>query len=226
MGSDSHLIGVTGASGLLGSAIMRAIPDAIPIGRSIPTERFDAIIHAAKPRDITQAWQMDGFNLALRQYCNRHRPRLVVVGSCWQILEGSSLHTEYAKMKRKQAGLFPEATHVVPYWIYGEGAGFPWRLVEAMRQGRTFMSAGSMERDFIYVDDVARDVVTALGYQPGETFASCTGLRVSPADLASGLGFEVFEREPEPSTILAYPLGRMSNPETDLRNWIRASATP
>jgi hypothetical protein len=214
------MIGVTGATGRLGREIMRLI-ESEPIGHRVPAERFDAIIHCASPRADNQIGllKFDGFNLALRQYMNHYQPRLVVIGSCWQILKGSSHRTAYAEMKRKQTDLFPEATHVIPYWIYGMGRGFIYQLTEVINGRATMASAGIALRDFVHVTDVARDAITAIGMEPG-MFASCTSKPVSPIDVADHFGIRLEKREPEPSTILAYPLPQISEPKVELIEWI------
>lgn len=217
------MIGVTGASGRLGSILMQRLPDALPIARRVPSDRMSLIIHTATPRDINNPVTIDGFNLALRQYCNLYKPRMIVVGSCWQILEGETHDTPYAQMKRRQTALFPEATHVIPYWIYGPGKGFIYKVAQALAGIGELSTAGIADRDFISVHDVATDIISSTDLETEKCYASCTEAPISPVALARNLGLNPQPVEPHPQTILSYPLARIAKHETDITEWVRST---
>lgn len=195
---------------------MDLISDAHPIGRTMPSEKFTGVIHCAVSK---KPHELDGFNLALRTYCNRFKPRLVVIGSCWQLLAGETFDTEYAIAKRKQSKLFPEATELIPYWIFGEGKGFVWNLVQALRGKNDLKSAGMAPRDFVSVTDVARDAITALEH-PAGSIGSYTDCAISPFDLAEKFGLKIDAVEPQPYTVLDYPIGRISTDYESVIHWI------
>ncbi len=210
------MIGITGATGRLGSTLMRLLPDAVPIGRSIPRETFSIVIHCAVS-EIPHG--LDGFNLALRCYCNTYRPKLINVGSCWQLLAGETYDLEYSKAKRKQSNLFPEATEVIPYWVFGRGKGFVWDLVQALRGFGVLHSAGAAHRDFVSVDDVARDIINAFDL-PAGMFGSYTDRTTRPFQLAEDFGLSVEVKEPFPSTVLEYPIPNIGSDYRDVREWV------
>lgn len=210
------MIGVTGATGRLGSKVLDLIPDALSIGRRIPTDHLSAIIHCAVSKD---PHALDGFNLALRQYCNLHKPKLVIVGSCWQLLAGDTYDLEYSVAKRKQSRLFAEATEVVPFWIFGEGKGFIWQVVQAVKGEVVLESAGLRERDFVWVNDVARDLVTALDCTGGMV-GSYTDRTIRPAHLAEHFGLSVDWKEPFPSTILEYGIPQLGDNYRSAFDWV------
>ena len=119
----NDMIAVTGASGHLGSVLVEMLPDAEPIGRSIPEHTFDAIIHTAAPdyRDDDAVLAFRTFNAALEEHIEKHPPQvLIVTGSWWQHGIGSCRDVLYTRLKDEQARTFPQAVHLLPYSIYGD----------------------------------------------------------------------------------------------------------
>lgn len=220
------MIAVTGATGRLGQEIMRLLPDAIPIGRQISDEKYSVILHCAAPRANNRdaIKEFPEFNTELRRYADRHKPRIINVGSCWQILRGNSFQTKYAELKRQQSDLFPEATHIIPYWIYGHGRGFIYQLTQAILKQKELRTAGYWDRDFVCVTDVARDVIAAIEREPG-MYASCSGLSTRPIELAQQYGIKAQPQEPFIWTLLDYPIPVLRYTQrTNLHEWI-ASVT-
>lgn len=220
------MIGLTGATGRLGQAILRQSPNIVPFGRAVPQTRVSVLIHAAAPRahDEIGLALFGAYNLAIRQYCNRYKPKLVSVGSCWQILDGTCRDTTYAALKRRQADLFADAVHVIPYWIYGEGRGFISEVASALRRGETITSAGEQARDFMHVDDVARDVLHAMDLEAGRIVSSCTTIPVRPVDLLLHFGWNATILEPEPTATLAYPYESISAPRHNVYDYLDEQA--
>lgn len=199
------LVGITGASGQLGQALMRRFPHAIPIAHRMPSERVDLLIHAACPvwTDEHSITEFDRFNLAVRQYMNTHPGlKMVNVGSWWQYAEGSCRDLSYTKLKDRQREMFPEATHLVAYSIYGDQKGFIKSVLDHITGGPRLLSVGTQWRDFIHVDDCAAAVEVAAGLTG--TWAACTKEPVRTDALLRSFGIELPIVEQEPSAELAY----------------------
>lgn len=213
------MIGLTGATGRLGQAILKQT-NALPFGRTIPNSKVSVLIHAAAPPPTGTTATFSTYNLAIRQYCNRHKPRIINIGSCWQILQGTCQDTDYTKVKRRQADLFAEATHVIPYWVFGGGRGFISDITTAIQRGTSIPAAGEQPRDFIHVDDVATDVLNAIDLPAGHTIASCTTIPTRPVDILLHLGWEPNINEPQPTATLRYPHPTISQPTRNVYQYI------
>jgi len=188
------VIGVTGASGHLGSVLVDMLPDCEPIGRQIPDRQYEAIIHTAAPdyRDDDAVIAFRDFNLALEQHLERHPPSsLIITGSWWQHGIGSCRDMLYTRLKDEQIRMFPQAVHLIPYSIYGDeprpGRGFIPQLIRAIRGEITLVGLSDQPRDFIHVTDVALAHIRALDVSPG-IYAVASGSVISPIDLAAILG--------------------------------------
>ena len=188
------MIGVTGASGHLGSVLVDMLPDAEPIGREIPDRRFDAIIHTACPnyRDDKAIIEFRDYNRALEEHLLRFPPDvLIVTGSWWQHAEGSCRDSLYTRLKDEQIRIFREAVHVLPYSIYGEdprpGRGFVPQLILAALGEITLAGLSEQPRDFIHVSDVALAHIRALD-APRGLYVAATRTLISPRDLAGLYG--------------------------------------
>ena len=187
----NDMIAVTGASGHLGSVLVEMLPDAEPIGRSIPEHTFDAIIHTAAPdyRDDDAVLAFRTFNAALEEHIEKHPPQvLIVTGSWWQHGIGSCRDVLYTRLKDEQARTFPQAVHLLPYSIYGDeprpGRGFIPHMIRAIRGETTLAGLSDQPRDFVHVTDVALAHIRALD-APRGTYSICTGRPMSPMDLAA-----------------------------------------
>lgn len=188
------MIGVTGASGHLGSVLVEMLPDAEPIGRVIPDRVFEAIIHVAAPdyRDDSAVLAFREFNLALEDHVARHPPDvLVVTGSWWQHGIGSCRDVLYTRLKDEQVRLFPQAVHLLPYSIYGDeprpGRGFVPQLIRAIRGDVVLAGLSDQPRDFVHVSDAALAHIRALD-APRGCYSVGTGVSFTPEDLAGFFG--------------------------------------
>lgn len=184
------MIGVTGASGHLGQALLDLLPDPYPIGRNMPEEPLTGLIHAAAPdyRDNEAVVKFHDFNIQLHEYLTHTRlRRVVIVGSWWQHAEGNCKDLLYTQMKQHQQRLFT-ATHVLPYSIYGDeprpGRGFIPQLIEAIRGNIELQGLSDQPRDFIHVTDVARACIIALD-APRGTYTAATGHTSTPREIAA-----------------------------------------
>lgn len=187
------MIGVTGASGHLGQAIMDLLPDAYPIGRTMPDVQLSGLIHAAAPnyKDEEAVVKFHEFNQQIHEYLIEARlRRIVVVGSWWQIATGSCRDLLYTKLKDHQKRMFP-AVHIMPYSIYGDearaGRGFIPQLIEAIREGKQLQGLSDQRRDFIHVSDVARACIIGLD-APRGTYMAGWGETSSPRVIAAKYG--------------------------------------
>ena len=188
------MIGITGASGHLGSVLLDMLPDSEPIGRAIPDRPFEAIIHTAAPnyRDATAVLNFRDFNRALEDHIRKYPPDvLVVTGSWWQHATGNCRDLLYTMMKTEQTRTFREATHVLPFSIYGDqarpGRGFIPQLIQAITSGVPLKGLSPEPRDFIHVTDVALAHIRALD-APRGTYLAGTGQVTTPWDLAHRYG--------------------------------------
>lgn len=188
------MIGVTGATGHLGSSIVEMLPDAEPIGRQIPDRPFEAIIHTAAPdyRDEDAVIAFRDFNHALEQHLDRYPPdALIVTGSWWQHGIGSCRDVLYTRLKDEQTRMFPQAVHLTPYSIYGDeprpGRGFIPQLIRAIHGDGTLIGLSDQPRDFIHVTDVALAHIRALD-APAGVYSAGSGIVISPRDLAAIFG--------------------------------------
>ena len=215
------MIGLTGASGRLGQAILRIRPDLIPIGRWVPTDRLDAVIHAATARGRTQedADDFHRFNTEVAAYAARHDCTVVNIGSCWQILNGTCREQPYTRMKDTQEALLPEAVHLIPYWIYGPQRGYIHDLVAHLRGGPLLAHAGTEPRDFIHVSDVARAALLALHMPPGR-YAAASLQPVNPHRLAHSHGLHLPIREDPVTATLDYPLATLGRSRISLHEYV------
>lgn len=188
------MIGITGASGHLGSVLLDMLPDSEPIGRTIPDRPFEAIIHTAAPnyRDANAVLDFRHYNRALEDHIRRYPPDvLVVTGSWWQHADGNCGDLLYTMLKNEQTRTFREAIHVLPFSIYGEqarpGRGFIPQLIHAIRIGAPLKGLSPEPRDFIHVTDVALAHIRALD-APRGTYLAGTGHVTTPRDLATRYG--------------------------------------
>ncbi len=213
-------VGITGASGQLGQALMRRWPRAIPIGHRMPDEPVSLLIHAACPdwRDEHAITEFDRFNLAVRQYANTHRPTMVNVGSWWQSAEGDCRDLSYTRLKDRQQAMFPEATHLIAYSIYGPVKGFVQAVVEHLTGGARLTSIGTQWRDFIHVDDVANAVEQAIGL--GGTWAAATREPVRVDAVTSAFGIHLPIVEAAPTAELRYPHPIIQTGHSHLHDYI------
>lgn len=204
------MIGVTGASGHLGSALLDMLPDAEPIGREFPDRPLKAIIHCAAPdyRDDRAVLDFRAFNAALEEHLRRHPPEvLVVTGSWWQHAEGDCGRLLYTMLKNEQARTFGGAVHLLPFSIYGDEPrprrGFVPQLVQAVRGEVELLGLSSEPRDFVHVGDAALAHIRALDAPPG-TYLVGTGRTISPRELAGLFGVTAPEMLDVPSAIPRY----------------------
>lgn len=222
-------IGVTGASGHLGSMIVEMLPDAEPIGREIPDIYFDAIIHTAAPnfRDDHAVVEFREFNRALEDHLTKHPPDvLVVTGSWWQHAEGSCRELLYTHLKNEQARIFSQAVHVVPYSIFGDearpGRGFIPQLILAARGEITLAGLSEEPRDFIHVSDAALAHIRALDAPRGSYTASSHRL-VTPRDLAMifGVSGPTLAEYPSAEPLHLFPQVPGWEPTVDVFEYVR-----
>ncbi len=188
------MIGITGATGHLGSVLLDMLPDSEPIGRTIPDQRYDAIIHTAAPnyKDADAVLTFRDYNRALEDHIRRYPPDvLIVTGSWWQHAAGDCTDLLYTMLKNEQTRIFPQAVHVIPFSIYGEqarpGRGFIPQLIHAIRYGTTLQGLSAEPRDFIHVTDVALAHIRALD-APRGTYLAGTGHVTTPRHLADTYG--------------------------------------
>lgn len=214
-------IGITGASGALGKALMRRFPDALPIGHTMPDERVDLLIHAACPnwRNERDVEEFGRFNLAVKQYTMRHRPEMVNVGSWWQVAEGICRHLSYTRVKDYQQAMFPEARHVVAYSIFGPDKGFGLDVADHVAGRRTMRTIGHAWRDFIHADDVADAIGYAATLEPG-VYAACSGQPVRVSAVLASFGVTLPHMEMPPQAELRYPLENIATPTVRLSDFI------
>lgn len=214
-------IGITGASGALGKALMHRFPDAVPIGHTMPDEPLDRIVHAACPnwRDEKAIEGFSRFNLALRQYVRRHEPEMVNVGSWWQVAGGMCHYLSYTRLKDYQQGLFPEARHVVAYSIFGPDKGFGLDVADHISGKRRMRTVGDAWRDFIHVDDVADAVAWAFGLKPG-VYAACSGQPVRINAVMESFGIRLPHLDLPPQAELRYPLENIAPVTVHLSEFI------
>ena len=184
------MIGITGATGHLGQVLLDMLPDSEPIGRQIPDQRYEAIIHAAAPnyRDNNAVLDFRAYNEALEAHIQKHKPdTIVVVGSWWQHAIGSCRDLLYTRLKDEQIRTFPQAVHVLPYSIYGDdprpGRGFIPQLILAIRGDLILTGLSDQRRDFIHVTDVALALIRALD-APRGIYTAGTRAPITPRDLA------------------------------------------
>ena len=205
------MIGVTGATGHLGAVLMDMLPNPYPIGRELPEQPLNAIIHCAAPnyRDPVAVGAFTDYNLDLANYIRGYRiPKVVVVGSWWQDAEGGCQDLLYTHLKKQQHQIFRTATHVIPYSIYGDearpGRGFVPQLLQALNGFRDLTGLSEQPRDFIHVNDVARALIAALA-APRGVYAAATWHPISPKDLAAHYGLAANEYPEHPTAIPLYP---------------------
>jgi len=216
------VIGVTGATGMLGKAILAAYPDVtVPIYRTLPEESLPVIIHTATvlPGSGKDPSELDSFNYSLASYVNKHKTKIVNVGTCWQILEGSCQEQPYTLMKNRQEVLFPNGVHVYAYNIFGPGNGFIFNLKQYLAGKIKLPYVHEEPRDFIYVDDVARACMSAVGLEPGR-YAIASGKSTLPANLIAQYGINLPVVPDKVTAKLAYPLPIIGNSLVTVNDFI------
>lgn len=192
------MIGVTGATGHLGQAILRYLPAAIPLGRELPTTGVHAVIHTACPnwRDDTAVTLFDLYNTRLSCYIRKHDVRTVInIGTWWQYAEGNCTDLPYTLQKHRQTRMLEwtgaNVTTVIPYSIYGDdprpGRGFIPQLVKTLTTGEPLVGLSNQPRDFIHVTDVALACIAALDATPA-TYTAATRRPESPYEIATRYG--------------------------------------
>ena len=186
-------VGVTGASGHLGGYLTAYLWErghiVVPIGRDVPwTDRVDAVIHLAAPRDWRDEQQIadvDTFTADILTWAERIGARVINTGSWWQYAHGESAALPYSRMKDRQQAR--AATTLVPFSIYGRNArnarGFVPHLVDAIRTDRSLTGASREPRDFVHVTDVCAAYRAALR-APDGIYEVRTGRAHTPASLA------------------------------------------
>jgi len=205
------VIGVTGATGHLGTVLMEMLDNPYPIGRELPEHAVNAVIHCAAPnyRDPVAVGAFTDFNLDLANYLRAHRiSKIIVVGSWWQDAEGNCKDLLYTHLKNQQQQIFRTATHVIPYSIYGDearpGRGFVPQLVQALNGVRELTGLSEQPRDFIHVNDVARALIAALA-APRGVYAAATWQPISPKELAAQYELTANDYPEYPTAIPCYP---------------------
>lgn len=216
------MIGVTGASGHLGQALMDLIPDAYPIGRTMPDVELTGLIHAAAPnyRDEETVIRFEEFNQEIHKYLTESKlRRIVIVGSWWQISEGNCREVLYTKLKDQQKRMF-SGVHIIPYSIYGDearqGRGIIPEIIQAIQTGEPLIGLSKQPRDFIHVKDVAAACLIGLD-SPRGVYSAGWNKSSSPSDIAARYGLEVPEFVGYPDANLVYPLERLPNWEPKIR---------
>lgn len=214
-------VAITGASGALGRALMRRLPDAIAVGHQMPDEPVDVLIHAACPNwrqeDAIKAFH--SFNLQVKGYVLDHDPVMVNVGSWWQVAEGMCRHLSYTRLKDHQQQMFPQARHVVAYSIFGPDKGFGLDVAEHIAGRRVMRTIGTAWRDFIHVNDVADAIIDAVNLEPG-VYAACSGQPVRVSAVLAGFGINLPKAEMPPQADLRYPLPNIAQPTVHLSEFI------
>ncbi len=227
------MIGVTGASGHLGSAIMGLLPNALPIGRALPESPVNGLIHCAAPnyRDEVAVGEFVDFLMDVRDYVRRYEIRnVVIVGSWWQYAEGNARTLLYTNLKDQQSRLFRRHVHVIPYSIYGDqprpGRGFIPQLIQAINDGIPLTGLSNEPRDFIHVTDVARACIAALAAPPG-TYLAATRTTITPRQIATQYAVTAPDYVEFPSATPDYPFPDVPSwaPQTALDAHIRARLT-
>lgn len=227
------MIGVTGASGHLGQALMCLLPEAYPIGRTMPDIPLTGLIHAAAPdyRDNEAVVRFHDFNILIDDYVTKSRiRRFVIVGSWWQHAQGNCKELLYTKMKDHQRRMF-NGTHVLPYSIYGDesrpGRGFIPQLIQAIRGETNLKGLSGEQRDFIHVTDVARACIIALDAPKGIYIAG-TRDTVSPRELAGEYEIDAPDYKEYPSAAPVYLARSVPawEPLVNLRQHINQAVKP
>jgi len=216
------MIGITGASGALGQALMRRFQGALPIGRVMPTVPVNLLIHAAAPYwwDPISVDDFRWFNDEVRDYVEQHQPAMINIGSWWQYAAGPVSELAHTRLKREQQVMFPQARHVVPYSIFGPDKGFNRHVVAHLTGERRMREILPEWRDFIHVDDVADAVNWARGLTPG-VYAACSGEPVRLGTVCRSFGIELPPADPMPeSADLAYPLENIAATTVHLAQFI------
>ena len=212
---------------------MGLLQDALPIGRTIPEQPVDALIHCAAPnyRDEDAVRDFLGFELEIRKYVQRHGiEKVVVVGSWWQYAEGNARELTYTSMKVLQARLFREYVQVIPYSIYGDdprpGRGFIPQLIRTLTTGEPLVGLSDEPRDFIHVTDAARACIAALSARQG-TYLAATRVAETPRQIAERYGVTAPDYTEYPSALPTYGFSDVPSwaPETSLDAHIRARLT-
>jgi hypothetical protein len=220
------MIGVTGATGTLGKAILAAYPDVtVPIYRTLPEEGLPVIIHTATilPGSGKDPSEFDSFNHSLASYVNQHKTKIVNVGTCWQILEGSCQEQPYTLMKNRQEALLPDAIHVYAYNIFGPQSGFIFNLKRHLNGEHKLSHVHQEPRDFIYVGDVARACMSAVGLEPGR-YAIASGKSTLPANLIAQYDIDLPVIPDRVTARLAYPLPVIGNSLVTINDFMGAPA--
>lgn len=210
---------------------MRLIPDAYPIGRSVPDVALSGLIHAAAPnhRNNAEVLAFNAFNDQLVKYIqDSNLSRVVVVGSWWQHADGECRNLLYTQLKDYQRRIFM-ASHVIPYSIYGDearpGRGFIPQLIDAINNRVVLSGLSNQLRDFIHVTDVARACVAALEAPYGE-YAAATHKVVTPRQLAARYDVTAADYVEFPSASPNYRVNSVPNwePMIDVDEHIRERA--
>ena len=214
-------VAVTGATGALGRALMRRYPDAIAVGHQMPDEPVDVLIHAACPnwRQEEQVKRFYAFNLEVKAYVLDHRPRMVNVGSWWQVADGMCRHLSYTRLKDHQQQMFPDAAHVIAYSIFGPDKGFGLDVADHIAGRRVMRTIGSAWRDFIHVDDVAEAIDTATRL-PAGVYAACSGQPVRVSAVLASFGIHLPKAEMPPQAELRYPVQNIAPTTVHLSEFI------
>lgn len=225
------MIGITGATGHLGSVLAGMLPDAVPIGRIMPEYPVDALIHCAAPdyRNDTAVTGFMDYIEALRLYVQRNEiSNVIVVGSWWQHSEGNAGTLRYTQMKDQQTRLFGNNTHVIPYSIYGNearpGRGFIPQLIQTINGGPALKGLSTEPRDFIHVTDVAQACIAALT-APRGTYLAATRIPRSPRQIATQYRVTAPDYVEHPSAVPTYKFPDVPGwkPQINVHDHIRAS---
>lgn len=226
------MIGITGATGHLGQELMRQSPNAIPIGRNLPDHGVDILIHAACPRwnDPQDVSAFHEYNLRLYDYVRDTRPHIMINVLTWWLYTRAR-NIRYSRLKELQRLMFPNATHVVPYSIYGDqplpGRGFIPHLVQHLNGGPQLTGLSDEPRDFVHVHDTARAIRLAT-LAPRGTYLIATRRPISPRALAAEYGATAGPWDEYPSARPTYPHPIVPNwePIIDLREHITRAVHP
>lgn len=227
------MIGVTGASGHLGSVIVGMLTNPLPIGRIMPEQPVNGLIHCAAPdyRNESAVGEFTDYVMDVRDYVQRYDIRnVVIVGSWWQHAEGNCRTLLYTHLKDMQARLFSNRVHVIPYSIYGDdarpGRGFIPQLIRAMNSGPPLAGLSNEPRDFIHVTDVARACIAALA-APRGTYLAATRNPETPRQIAARYGVTAPDYAEHPSAYPTYGFPDVPSwaPQKALDAHIRAATT-
>jgi len=188
-------IGVTGASGRLGSTMVPYLWErghvVTKIDRTLPPDlEVDVIFHLAAPvwTNVQAVTGFARFNEQVARWAEVTGGRVINTGSWWQYAGPDAERQSYTRLKDDQQAMF--GTTLVPFSIYGtlksDGRGFMSQLTDHARGSRRLVEASGVGRDWIHARDVCEAYRAALRAPEG-VYEVCTGVHYSPAELLRAL---------------------------------------